>query len=209
MSVNLQKGNSINLSKATSTTLTSVKVGLGWVGKNGRNLDLDSFIVLKDAQGKVINFIYFGNKLTDGVRHNGDDLVGGGSATSINESIDIILKNLKPEVVEIITGLVIYSGASSLKQVDSAFIDITNQDKVSLVRYNIKNEFSGKGVLTGTLIRKGADWEFKAESKSLNMSFNQIQCKFSKGNTPSFSSSSSSSGGSWFENLIDFITDLF
>lgn len=202
MSINLAKGDTINLSKESSGNLKKVTLGLGWVGKGGRNLDLDSFVALRDKNGNNIKFIYFGKLTCAGVKHHGDDLVGGGSARSVNESIDIKVNELKPEVSEITCGLFIYSGASNLSQVDSAFIDIS-EGRNNLASFDLKESFGkAKSVIVGKLVKQdNNEWEFVTIGQASNKNYDDIKREFT-GSSSISSTPSSTSGGGFFRRLF-------
>ncbi len=180
MLINLAKGDTINLSKESSGNLNKVTLGLGWVGKGGRSLDLDSFVALRDKNGNNIKFIYFGKLTCAGVKHHGDDLVGGGGARSINETITITLNKLKPEVTEITCGLFIYSGASNLSQVNSAFIEIS-EGRTNLANFDIKESFGkAKSVIVGKLVKNNNDeWNFNTVGQSSDKNYHKIKKEYS------------------------------
>lgn len=177
----------MNLSKE-SKGLKKIVLGLGWQGLRGRSLDLDSYVAFQDENGKNLKFIYFGKKKWDGVKHHGDDLVGGGSANSINEKITITLDELKGKVHRIIAGLFIYSGASNLSKVDHAFISLSNQNNQELVRFNIKEDFGkSKSLTVGEFRKTDNEWRFKATGVGSSDGFRAIQRKF-KSNSNNYES---------------------
>lgn len=83
MSINLQKGQKIDLKKA-GIGLTHIMVGLGWdevqrSGTNGgflglfklkpQDIDCDASAILCDSNGKYMDLVYYRNlKLSNGVR---------------------------------------------------------------------------------------------------------------------------------------------
>ena len=86
MSLNLSKGQAINLAKSDGGTLTAVRMGLGWqaaqrrglFGSRSREIDLDaSAVVFADKQ--PVDVVFFQHLVSDdgSVRHTGDNLVGG------------------------------------------------------------------------------------------------------------------------------------
>lgn len=189
--INLSKGQSINLSKE-SNGLRKVTVGLGWTGRGGRDVDLDSYIGVRDANGAATKFVYFGNRNEPGIYHHGDDLVGGGRANDPNEKIDVTLNDLDGSDVHLIVGLFIYSGASNLNGVQDAFINVVDQDGKELVRYNI-NDFGGsKSLVAGELRRIGAEWSFTALGQGTNDGYNSTARMFRRGASASGSTSTDS-----------------
>ena len=130
MSINLQKGQRIDLRKSSGDTLTEFCVGVNWGGietkgfmgltKKVQDVDLDLSAVLLDAQGKPCDHIYsplyrpeilgkFGlppGKLTAGngaLRHTGDDRAGdsGGDDGLDNEIITVNLGQLPSTIGQI------------------------------------------------------------------------------------------------------------
>lgn len=197
--VNLQKGQSVNLNKE-SGDLNKVTLGLGWVGKNGKKIDLDSFVALRDKNGNNLDLIYFGNLTTKGITHNGDDLVGGGSSVSVNETIDINLSKLPANVHEVICGLFMFSSGKTLKQVDSAFVKVYEK-RNDLLNFNIKESFGkSKSVIVGKLIRNGSEWNFETIGEASSDSYNKILQKYSK---------NSKNSKNTFTKILEFILELF
>lgn len=206
--LNLQKGATLNLSKGNSNvTEEKVTFGLGWRGVSGRSLDLDSYIAVLDQNDKVLDFIYFGNKNGKGIKHHGDDLVGGrGKENKPNEEITMKLNSLDPSATKLVAGLFIYSGASSLKQVDFAFSTLTDNKGAEVVRYNVKEDFGNARSLEVARIEKhNNEWIFKAVGEASSDGYLQVSSRFCKGNIAGGSnaniSSGTSSGGSLFGRI--------
>jgi tellurium resistance protein TerZ len=130
MSINLTKGQKIDLRKTTGETLTNFCVGVNWgaieskgflgLGKKVQSIDLDLSCVLIDDQNSLCDHLYsplyrpevlqqFGlpvGKLTtvDGaMKHTGDDLQGdsGGDDGLDNEIITVDLSKVRPNVSQI------------------------------------------------------------------------------------------------------------
>lgn len=181
MPVNLVKGSSINLSKEVEGNLTHVEGGLGWTK---RGVDLDSYAVLIDKHGDVIDFIYFSNKVSEGVKHDGDDTTGGGDGVNPNETIQIDLSKQNPNVKEIHIGIAIFSGVSKLSKAGKCFGVI--KDKVSgkeLIRYKIDEEMGdAKDVVLGKFVANGTQtqWKFTALGEMSDDSWNQVSNRYRK-----------------------------
>ena len=96
--INLSKGGRINLSKdENGNSLDKVFFGTNWgmirgtFGLTKTAVDLDSSVILLDAEGNGVDVVYFGHKDSPGVHHYGDDLTGdadgdGGSERSSGRS---------------------------------------------------------------------------------------------------------------------------
>jgi len=193
--INLSKGQSINLTK-TQADLKQVTMGLGWQGAGGRDLDLDSYVALQDENGVNLEFVYFGNLSGRGVRHKGDDLVGGGQAGAPNEEIVITLDNLPGNCAKIVCGLFIYSGASNLGGVENAFVKLSDQAGTDVVRYEINESFGkSKSIVVGELVKVDNEWSFNADGKGENHSYSDIRRMYAQGQTAQTESSERSGRG--------------
>lgn len=207
--INLKKDERINLSKEIGAT--KVRVGLGWTGRRG-SVDLDSYVATFDAEGNRTDFIYFGNLTTMGIKHHGDDLVGGGRATDPNESIDIDLSALGSDVAKVVIGVVDYGG-KGLFRVKDSFLNI-EQDGKEVLRADLGEYPKSMGVVAGLFQKRGDEWYFvnKSISSALKMNgltraktFSALTVVGEVENSSSGSSSSSessSSGGGFFSRLF-------
>ena len=162
MGINLNKGGSINLAKEMNISAKAT-MGLGWVGKRG-TVDLDSTVHTFDADGDLVQFVYFSRKNSTGIKHHGDDLTGGGRAEDPNEIIDITLTDLPSKVKTVYISLGIYSGAANLNAVYNSFVNIT-QSRKEIVRYNVEEGYGkAKSLIVGKFTRNasGDAWKFTA-----------------------------------------------
>ena len=90
MSVSLQKGQKISLSKEGGAGLSTVVMGLGWdaiatkgffgFGSTPQEIDLDASCLMFDEQGALIDSVWFRQlKSKDGsIKHTGDNRTGDG-----------------------------------------------------------------------------------------------------------------------------------
>jgi len=130
MAINLQKGQRIDLRKASGATLTDFCVGVNWgaietkgffgLSTNSIDVDLDLSCILIDNNNNFSDYIYSplyrsdllqqfnlpnGKLVTnDGaLRHSGDDLEGdkGGDDGLDNEIITVNLSSLNPNISQI------------------------------------------------------------------------------------------------------------
>ena len=69
---------------------THMSMGLGW----STNLDLDASIIMLDAQGAVVDRVFFNKKTSDdgAIVHSGDNRTGQGSGD--DERIEIYLDKI-------------------------------------------------------------------------------------------------------------------
>lgn len=180
MSVNLQKGQRVDLRKTSGTgSLKQVMVGLGWdeVQKRhglfgfGRTEDIDcdaSAFLLQG--GRIVSrddIVYFGNLTHNSgtVRHQGDNLTGEGDGD--DEQIFVDLARLPAKYDKIVFVVNIYQ-ANQRRQhfgmIQNAFIRICDADTGSeLCKYNLSENYSGMTAMVfGELYRYGNDWKFNA-----------------------------------------------
>ncbi len=172
MSINLQKGQKIDLTK-TNPGLSKVIIGLGWdVNKydGGQDFDLDSSVFLLNGQGKASSdkdFVYF-NNLQGGngsVVHTGDNLTGEGEGD--DEQIKINLNSVPTEIEKISFAITIYDAETrrqNFGQVSNAYVRILNEASgAELIRYDLGEDFSVEtAIIVGELYRNSGEWKFNA-----------------------------------------------
>jgi tellurium resistance protein TerD len=171
MTINLSKGENINLTKSDSS-LTHVRVGLGW--KAGDNFDLDASAFLLNADNKISHakdFVFFNNKesANGAVKTQGDNLTGAGEDD--DETITINLTAVPADVHSIAIAVTIHEAVKrgqNFGQVSDAYIRIINYSaghSAELARFDLDEDASGStGIVFGTLYRNDGDWKFKANA---------------------------------------------
>ena len=175
MSINLEKGGRINLSKEMPS-LNKVRVGLGWEANQfdtGGDFDIDVslFMLAPDTAGNAKlpnekNFIFYGNLVSpDGsVRHSGDNKVGGSGDL---ETLFVELGKVDPKVAELSIVCTIYKAderKQNFGQIRNSYVQLYNDDTGEAVaRYQLEDEFSVEtAIQVGSLYRKDGHWFFKA-----------------------------------------------
>jgi Uncharacterized proteins involved in stress response, homologs of TerZ and putative cAMP-binding protein CABP1 len=184
MSVNLQKGQKVDLTKGNAG-LKKIVVGLGWdeaqpeQGKGlfgslfsgqKQDIDCDASAILCDANGKYMdkNDIVFYNNLHHAsgcVNHMGDNLTGGGEGD--DEQITVDLLDL-PEKYQKITFVVTIYKARERRQhfgmIRNAFIRIVDAStRHELFRYNLSENYDGMtSMIFGEVYRMSGEWKFSA-----------------------------------------------
>ena len=159
MSVSLQKGQKVSLSK-DNQGLAQVIVGLGWdeVKRKGglfsrkpQAIDCDaSAILLKNGKlcGKE-DLVYFGNlrHKSDAVMHQGDNLTGAGDGD--DEQIIVDLLRIPQEYDRIVI---------------VAFIRIVDaRGNRELCKYNLSENYDGMtAMIFGEIYRHNGEWKFSA-----------------------------------------------
>lgn len=178
MSVSLQKGQKVSLSKEHAG-LSKMMVGLGWdeaqKAKGGffapkpKPIDCDaSALLLKN--GKLCDksdIIYFGNlgHKTGAIQHMGDNLTGAGEGD--DEQIFVDLGRIPAEYDRIVVVVNIYQ-AMQRKQhfgmIQNAFIRLVDQRNNSeMCRYSLTDDYSGMtAMIFGEIYRHNGEWKFSA-----------------------------------------------
>ena len=188
MSVSLQKGQKVNLSK-DNAGLAKVIVGLGWdeakpSGGGGGGffatlfggaatthqvIDCDaSAIMLKN--GKFVDrtdLVYFGNlKHKSGtVNHMGDNLTGEGEGD--DEQIVIDLSRVPAEYDKIVIVVNIYQAVQRKQHfgmIENAFIRLVDaRNNKEMCKYNLTENYSGMtAMIFGEIYRHNGEWKFNA-----------------------------------------------
>lgn len=170
MDVSVTTGQTVDL--VPGDDLRQVRMGLGWgpitrtrpSGKVQRvAVDLDASALLVSAQKEILEVVYFGHMSTvDGsIRHSGDIVSGRGDGD--DESIDVDLKAVSPDVAHIVFVVNSYSG-QSFEQIANAtarVVDSTRGDR-ELVRYTLTGFGRNTAVVMGSVSRSGPGWTFTA-----------------------------------------------
>ena len=191
MSINLQKGQRIDLTKGNAG-LNKIMVGLGWdpvkqksgggllsslFGSGGGGADVDcdaSVLMLKDDRVVAkTDVIYFGNlKSGNGaVAHSGDNLTGAGDGD--DEQIAVTLSSIPADYNRLVFIVNIYDAARRKQHfgmIQNAFIRIVDSaTNKELLKYNLSENYSGQTTLiTGEIYRQENEWKFAAIGTGTN-----------------------------------------
>ena len=178
MSVNLQKGQKVELKKDNGGVLHKVMVGLGWDEAEQRrgffslkpaDIDCDASAILCKS-GKLSSnsdIVYYGNlrHSSGAVKHMGDNLTGAGDGD--DEQIFVDLDNIPAQYDKIIFVVNIYQ-ATTRKQdfglIRNAFIricDIENDKELCI--YDLSENYQGMtAMIFGEIYRHNNMWKFNA-----------------------------------------------
>ncbi|MBW4671942.1 MAG: TerD family protein [Cyanomargarita calcarea GSE-NOS-MK-12-04C] len=172
MSINLSKGERINLSKE-APSLKNAGIGLGWdinVTDTGSAFDLDASVFMLGANGKIINekyFVFYNNSQSpDGsIKHQGDSRTGEG--TGDDETIQIDLSKVDTSVQEIVFVVTIHEAEQrkqNFGQVRNSYIRIyDNATEKEITKYELEEDASAETAIEfGKLYRKDGEWRFQA-----------------------------------------------
>ena len=180
MSICLQKGQKVNLSKESST-LTKVVVGLGWdeaeqpkggifsIFKQNQDIDCDaSAILLTNGRLKSNkDVVYFGHLChpSGTVQHQGDNLTGAGEGD--DEQIVVYLSDVPKQYDRIVIVVNIYQASKRHQHfgmIKNAFIrlvdDKTNKE---ICKYNLSENYDNMtAMIFGEIYRYKGEWKFNA-----------------------------------------------
>ena len=172
MAVSLSKGQKISLEKTTGSTLARVIMGVGWDakktggflgwGKTAQEIDLDASCVMFDANGAVVDTVWFKQlQSKDGsIVHTGDNRTGAGEGD--DEQIIVELGRVPAGIQHLVFVVNSFTG-QSFDQIDNAFCRLvdTKTDK-EIARFDL----SGSGKHTAQVMvrihREAGGWQMQA-----------------------------------------------
>ncbi|RGY96574.1 TerD family protein [Clostridium sp. AM58-1XD] len=181
MSVSLQKGQKVSLTK-DNATLNRVIIGLGWdqakqskgllgglFGGKTAEIDCDASAILLQG-GKLHNkndVVYFGNLRhgSGAVQHMGDNLTGAGEGD--DEQITVDLSAIPQQYDRIVLVVNIYQAVQrhqDFGMIENAFIRIVDaRTNAEMCRYNLSENYSGMtAMIFGEVYRHNNEWKFSA-----------------------------------------------
>ena len=170
MSINLEKGNKINLTKLVPS-LKKIRFCLGWdINKYDSNSEFDldgSAFLSSNGKSEEKDFIFYGNTThpSGAVEYAGDNRTGEGDGD--DESITVNLNKL-PESIDKITFVVtIFEAEKRLQNfgmVEHAYIRAVNEEtNEEVFRFDLSEDFSTEtGVNAGELYKHNGEWKFNA-----------------------------------------------
>jgi stress response protein SCP2 len=185
MSVNLQKGQKIDLTKGNAG-LKRVMVGLGWdevqpekkglFSSQPEDIDCDASAILIDANGRLsqdmdgnlLKDVVFFNHLkhpSGAIIHQGDNLTGGGDGD--DEQILVDLSNLPQQYSKVVFVVTIYKAREKRQHfgmIRNAFIRLVDADTNNeLMRYNLSENYNNMtAMIFGEVYRHDGEWKFNA-----------------------------------------------
>lgn len=193
MSINLSKGQKINLSKERSG-LSQVMVGLGWdeVPQNTgflslfapkpQDIDCDAFAILLGYDGKLVNnatklnecCVFFNNlrHWSGAIVHQGDNLTGAGDGD--DEQIFVDLDRVPSEIGVIVFAVNIYDAFDRNQHfgmLKNAFIRVVDYNKqIELCRFNLNENYNNQtALIAGALVRGTNGWEFMTDGLAVRV----------------------------------------
>lgn len=177
MSVSLQKGQKVSLSK-DHAGLGKVIIGLGWdevQQKRGFfsakpqpvDCDASAFLLQNGHIMDKNDIVYFGNlqHYTGTVQHLGDNLTGAG--TGDDEQIIVDLSRIPEEYDKIVLVVTLYQAVERKQHfglIQNAFIRLIDaRNNNEMCRYNLTEDYSGMtAMIFGEVYRHNGEWKFTA-----------------------------------------------
>lgn len=179
MSVNLVKGQKINLSKEVTGGLTKIMVGLGWDAvKKGffgskPDIDCDASAIILGKDGKYRTCVYYGDRSAESkcVYHHGDNLTGDGDGD--DEQITVDLANITDKVEKIVFVVNIYNCVARKQDfglVKNAYIRLVDEStSKEICKYNLSDDYAGKTAMVfAEVYKKDGEWKFNAIGQGTN-----------------------------------------
>ena len=181
MSVNLQKGQKVNLKKEDGTSLSKVMIGLGWdpvkqekkggflsglLGGGAPDVDCDASVLML-VNGKITDandIVYFGNlsHSSGSVRHMGDNLTGEGEGD--DEQIFVDLTTVPEKYDKLVFVVNIYKAAERKQHfgmIANAFIRIVDDKGKEFCKYNLSEKLDQMtAMIIGEIYRYKGEWKF-------------------------------------------------
>ena len=178
MSVNLQKGQKVDLTKGNAG-LTKVVVGLGWdaaptrtgglFSSRTQEIDCDASAIMC-TNGKLLtskDVVYYNNLAHSSgcVNHQGDNLTGDGDGD--DEQIIVNLKQMPAEYDKLVFVVTIYQArerGQNFGMIRNAFIRIVDAATgTELCKFNLSEDYSGMTAMVfGEIYRRDGEWKFNA-----------------------------------------------
>lgn len=172
--LNLTKGQSLDLKKADGSAISKIRVGLSWDVSAGKSMDLDLFVVNKAGVNKTV--AYFGNKTAiAGVKLSDDNLTGAGDGDDEFANFDATQTSDGDYYV----CLNIYNAAGkgqAFKDVNSAKVTVYDVDSnAQLATYNITEAGgSSDSLIVGKITDSGNAYTFTALGNFINWDINVV-----------------------------------
>ena len=178
MSISLQKGQKVNLSKENAG-LSKIMIGLGWdeVQRKKRGLfapkpqeidcDASALLLCDGKLRRKEDLVFFGNLRHDSnaVFHMGDNLTGAGDGD--DEQIAVDLAQVPAQYDRIVIVVNIYQAVERRQHfgmIQNAFIRLVDgRNNNEMCKYNLTEDYSGMTArIFGEVYRRNGEWKFNA-----------------------------------------------
>ena len=172
MSVSLQKGQKISLSKEGGGELTSVVMGLGWdamakkglfgFGGGAQEVDLDASCLLFDENRNQLDSVWFRQlRSRDGsIQHTGDNRTGDGDGD--DEQIIVNLSSVPANVKSLIFTVNSFTG-QNFSQVKNAYCRLVDKTTgKEIARYDLSVQGTHSAQIMAKVYRHSGEWKMHA-----------------------------------------------
>lgn len=170
MSVSLNKGQRVSLTKAGGGSLSKVRMGLGWdamrkkglFGSRAQSIDLDASVLLFDASGGLVDQVWFQQlRSKDGsIQHTGDNRTGAGEGD--DESIKVDLSQVPATVTTLVFTVNSFTG-QDFSQIENAFCRLIDEaDESEIARYDLTGTGPHTAQIMAKVARDGGGWSMTA-----------------------------------------------
>lgn len=186
--LNLQKGEKLDLTKA-SPSLKKVILAGGWdavIRGATADLDLAAFLVGESGYVEKIpdDVVFFNHQETNGVKYGGDNRIGGGNGD--DETMVVDLEKIDENINKIVFSITIFQAQEKYQnfgQIKNAYVRLLNaeEDNEELVRYSLTEEFSTEtAVFACELVRNKNGWDFVARGDGRMGDLNTLLMEYVK-----------------------------
>lgn len=179
MTINLQKGQKIDLNKNDGTSLQQVSLGLGWDAAKGGgflggifgssgSIDLDASAILFDEKGNKVDAVWFrALKSKDGsIKHSGDNRTGSGDGD--DETIYVDLTLVPSNVKSIVFTVNSFTG-QSFGNVQNAYCRLVDQNNgQEVAKYQLSAQGDHTGLIIAKVYRHNGAWKMHAIGENTN-----------------------------------------
>ncbi len=195
MSVNLQKGQKVDLRKDTGANLRRVMIGLGWdevqqkrriFGLKPQDIDCDASAILC-VNGKLqdaSDLVFYNNlkHISGAVRHMGDNLTGAGEGDAEQIMVDLVtLPDRYDRIVFVVTIYESHARKQHFGMINNCYIRICDAETgQELCRYNLSENYTNMtAMIFGELYRYNGNWKFNAIGQpTLDNSISDVARRF-------------------------------
>lgn len=167
MSINLEKGQKINLQKTDGSELKRVFMGLGWDAATGMfgssgSIDLDASCAMYSENKELMDTVSF-RQLTsrDGsIRHSGDNLTGAGDGD--DEVINVDLSSIPARVKTVVFTINSYRGQTfdKVKNCFARLVDSVSNTEICI--YKLAEKGKHTGMIMCKVYRHDGKWKMAA-----------------------------------------------
>lgn len=165
MAIQLEKRQSVTLTRSNNQTLTRLEMGLGWdaarsfFGLFGGSIDLDASCVVFDQNQQLLDVVWFRKLIsTDtAIHHSGDNRTGDGDGD--DETIRVNLRKLRSDAAHLVFVVNNFTG-QTFDKVRNAYCCIRNDDREEIARYTLSGKAQGahSGLILMHVYRRNQQW---------------------------------------------------